>query len=403
MPLISFDGISQPLEEIQDNPARFALHLERAKKNPGYAICGCKPASRASPLRLVVRRYGKLFHLARWPEEGAKHDSRICPFFAEPGPSVESGGPSQDAIRNTPDGLNAKLEISLSVRPVDRVRTSGDPTRTRTAGRRSAPLLGFLQRVWGDAGLNQWSGGTQRNWGTCNAQVLAQLGEGKLNGRPIQEVLHVMRRYEETQQAAIKTEFEEFLARIQTTADASERGIVVAEIKSVDQSKYSFVVKIRQTFESFFAPKDVIEKAAKLFRCAWSMIGNADARVIAVLVLERTRDGNLRVIDLAVQLCNKAFIFCDSSYEVAMANRLVAEGRRFYKPLRLTPGDEMLPDFVLTDTAAATAIEVYGMESNNAYRRRKEEKQAIYAQRRVPCVEWVPPAPLALVRLPTAA
>ena len=133
------------------------------------------------------------------------------------------------------------------------------------------------------------------------------------------------------------------------------------------------------------------------------MIGNADARVIAVLVLERTKDGNLRVIDLAVQLCNKAFIPCDSSYEVAMANRLVAEGRRFYKPLRLMPGEEMLPDFVLTDTAVATAIEVYGMELYDAYRLRKEQKQAIYAQRRMPCVEWVPPADLSCVRLPAAA
>jgi len=403
MPLISFDGISQPLEEVQNNPARFALHLERAKKHPGYAVCGCKPSSVATPLRLVIRRYGQLFHLARWPDEGAKHDATTCPFFAKPGPVIESAGSAQDAIRNTPDGLNAKLDISLSVRTVDRVRTSGDLARTPTAGRRSAPLLGFLQRIWDDAGLNQWSGGTQRNWGTCNAQVLAQLGEGKLNGRPIQEVLHVMRRYEETQQAAIKTEFEEFLGRIQTTVDASERGIVIAEIKAVDPSKYSFVVKIRQTFESFFAPKDVIEKAAKSFRYAWSMIGNADARIIAVLVLERTKDDNLRIIDLAVQLCNKAFIFCDSSYEVAMANRLVAEGRRFYKPLRLMPGDEMLPDFVLTDTPAATAIEVYGMESNDAYRRRKEEKQAIYAQRRMPCVEWVPPAQLTSVRLPAMA
>jgi hypothetical protein len=63
----------------------------------------------------------------------------------------------------------------------------------------------------------------------------------------------------------------------------------------------------------------------------------------------------------------------------------------------------MLPDFVLTDTAAATAIEVYGMESNDAYRRRKEEKQALYIRKRMPCIEWVPPANLASVLLPKMA
>lgn len=351
----------------------------------------------------MVRRYGRLFHLARWPEEGHKHDPNDCPFFADRGPVVESSGSAQDAIRNTPDGLNAKLNLSLSVRTVDRVKAADVRSLTRSAGRRSAPLLGFLQRVWADAGLNQWAGQPQRNWGTCNAQLLAHLGEGKINGRPIQDVLHVMRRYEDTEQTAIKLEFEDFLSRIQTTPDLSERGIVVAEIKSVDSSKYGFAIKIRQTFETFFASKELIDSATKSFRYAWPMIGDAQARVVAVLALERMKKGSLRVIDLALQLCNKTFLPCDSSYEVAMANRLVAEHRRFRKPMRLIPGDDMLPDFVLTDTGTETAIEVYGMESHDAYRLREAQKQLLYAKRGTPCVEWVPPADLASVRFPRVA
>lgn len=85
-----------------------------------------------------------------------------------------------------------------------------------------------------------------------------------------------------------------------------------------------------------------------------------------------------------------------------MANRLVAERRRFVKPMRLTAGDDMLPDFRLTDTAEATAIEVYGMESQEAYRVRKAAKQALYARRRIACVEWVPPAEITSVILPAA-
>ena len=92
-----------------------------------------------------------------------------------------------------------------------------------------------------DAGLNQWSGGSQRNWGTCNSQILALLGDGKMNGKPIQDVLHVMRRYEEAGQTT------PFLSRIQTSKTGSDRGVLIAEIKAVDPSKYGFVVKIRQT------------------------------------------------------------------------------------------------------------------------------------------------------------
>lgn len=402
MPNISFDGLCVPLEEVQDNPARYATRLERAKKISGYAVCKCRPSSAESPLRLVVRRYGSLFHLARWPEEGFRHDALTCPFFAERVAPSGTSASALDAIRHTPDGLNAKLDISLTVRTVDRAGRSGSGSATPSRGRKSAPLLGFLQRLWLDATLNQWTGNTQRNWGTCNAQILAALGEGKLNGKPLQEVLHVMRRYEESEQAAIKAEFDAFLGRIQTTTESSDRGVVIAEIKSVDPSKYGHVVKIRQTFESFYASKELIDKAAKSFRYAWPLIGTADARVIALLVIERTKDGNLRVIDIAAQLCNKAFIPCDSSYEVAMANRLVAERRRFTKPMRLEAGDALLPDFILSDTPAATVIEVYGMESNDDYRRRKAQKQALYAARRTPVVEWVPPADLSTVTLPRA-
>jgi hypothetical protein len=78
------------------------------------------------------------------------------------------------------------------------------------------------------------------------------------------------------------------------------------------------------------------------------MVGDANARIVALAVIERTKEGKLRIVDIALQLCNSRFIPCDSSYEVAMANRLVEERRRFTKPLRLETGDTLLPDFRLT-------------------------------------------------------
>ncbi|MGF6649595.1 hypothetical protein OKW34_000157 [Paraburkholderia youngii] len=399
---VRFDGLVTSLEDVQDNPARFATRLERAKRSPGYAECLCRCAAGGQPLRLVVRRYGALFHLARWPEEGVHHDRDICSFFAEPAESGPSSGPELEAIRTTPMGINARLDISLTVRTVGTVireRAASDSTHSAT--RRSAPLLGFLQRVWQEARLNQWSGEAQRNWGTCSAQILALLGEGKMNGKPVQDVVHVMRRYEESETATIKAEFHAFLGRIHTTPTTSNRGVIIAEIKAIDPSKYGYVIRLRQTFEAFYASKTLIENAARSFRHAWPMIGKPEARIVAVLVVERTKDGNLRAIDLALQLCSRSFIACDSSYEVEMANRLVLERRRFDKPLRRDESDDMLPDFRLTDTARPTAIEVYGMESNDAYRARKLQKQALYASRNEPCVEWIPPSPLSSVALPS--
>jgi hypothetical protein len=288
------------------------------------------------------------------------------------------------------------------VRTVEKARReNSENAAPRAESRRSAPLLGFLRRVWQDARLNHWSAEAQRNWGTCSSRILAVLGDGKMNGKQIQDVVHVMRRYEESELPIIKAEFDAFLGRIHTTPTTSDRGVIIAEIKAIDPSKYGFVIRLRQTFETFYASTTLIENAARSFRHAWPMIGKPAARIVAVLVVERTKDGNLRAVDLALQLCSRSFIACDSSYEVEMANRLVGERRRFDKPLRSDQSDDMLPDFRLTDTARPTAIEVYGMESNDAYRARKLQKQALYASRNEPCVEWIPPSPLSSVALPS--
>ncbi|MFP3616171.1 DUF1173 family protein, partial [Paraburkholderia sp. SIMBA_050] len=75
--------------------------------------------------------------------------------------------------------------------------------------RRSAPLLGFLQALWQVAGLNRWSGAERaRNWGVCNARLLAELGDAVINGEPAERVLHIMRRFQEADRAAINAEFD---------------------------------------------------------------------------------------------------------------------------------------------------------------------------------------------------
>lgn len=71
-----------------------------------------------------------------------------------------------------------------------------------------------------------------------------------------------------------------------------------------------------------------------------------------------------------------------------MANRLVAEGRAFDKPIRLVDGTDMLPDFVLTDTAEPTHIEVYGMNGLAEYETRKRDKQRLRIARGIQAVEW---------------
>ena len=63
-----------------------------------------------------------------------------------------------------------------------------------------------------------------------------------------------------------------------------------------------------------------------------------------------------------------------------VADRLVLQERSFEKPLRFSGSDSIHPDFILKDTLAPVYMEVFGMDSPE-YLRRRREKLADYASK----------------------
>ena len=67
------------------------------------------------------------------------------------------------------------------------------------------------------------------------------------------------------------------------------------------------------------------------------------------------------VIDLALMSITGEFIPVESSYERTVAELLVLQDRSFTKPLRYdADSDQVLPDFILTNTAREVPLEVFG-------------------------------------------
>ncbi|MGN9788668.1 hypothetical protein ACTMTF_45215 [Nonomuraea sp. ZG12] len=94
----------------------------------------------------------------------------------------------------------------------------------------------------------------------------------------------------------------------------------------------------------------------------------------------------------------RSFGKIDSSYELMMADHLIAHQRAFTKPLRYDGIEEVFPDFILTDAPGpAVYVEVYGMPKREAYGARKRAKQAHYQQARLPVVEWDITSPLPIL------
>ncbi|WP_155027593.1 DUF1173 family protein [Burkholderia pseudomallei] len=400
---VSFAGVAVPLDDVQEHPAAFVRPLERAKISPGYATCLCRGA--AAPLRLQIRRYGSLFHLAGWPDEGPLHDRLSCSFHKDPGNGSSEASKSLPGIVTTAAGLRAKLDVALTQRTVTTASNGARQAGAPTTSRRASPLLGFLQALWHVAGLNRWSGAERaRNWGVCNARVLAEVSDAVINGEPAEKVLHVMRRFQEADRTAINDEFDTFLARVGQRDGTNHRGLVIGEISEIGVTPYGRSITLRQSAKRYYCNGELIALAEKRYGHAMRALGDRDARVVAILVIERTPKGHHVVVDLAAMLCSSTYITCDSIHEVAMANRLVADGRSFDKPIRLDEGADMLPDFVLTDTAEPTHIEVYGMNGMAEYEARKRDKQRLRMARGIRAVEWdIARFPLSSVRFPPVA
>jgi len=107
--------------------------------------------------------------------------------------------------------------------------------------------------------------------------------------------------------------------------------------------------------------------------------------VIAVVQTDppKSSGGSMRaqVVDIALMQTTRDWIPVDSGYEALVADKLVAEKRRFEKPLRFDAGeDAVFPDFWLRDTDTPTPLEVWGM-STPEYQSRRAEKTALYDDR----------------------
>ncbi|CAG9165645.1 DUF1173 family protein [Cupriavidus pinatubonensis] len=386
------------LERVLESPADYARALELARGLGGYAECGCNMASPRP--KLVIRAHGMIFILARWPDDPRPHLGG-CPFLDRYN-RLKGTTTKRDPFQFTGGIHDMRLDVAL------KVAAGGQKTPTRrpsTAAartqRRAAPLLAFLQYAWQSAGLHTWPGYGRRGWNACWVRLVGEMAECNINGRPGSEVLHVMERWDEARKADLAAELEAFHNGASISKDSYQRRLIIGEIDVLRPSPHGGQLKLRQARHWYFLSNELYEQFQQKYKIALTGIGREDLRCVVVLAFEKSRQGYLNVMDAAAMLANGQFIPCDSSYEAAMSDRLVAENRAFEKPLRHIDNAPVHPDFRLTDTVPETVIEVLGLAGNPEYDQRMAEKRAYYRENGLPLVEWVPTTEsLAAVQLP---
>lgn len=389
-----------PLAVVRERSADLGSLFARARAEVGHGWCLC----RTPVLRLVIRasRSGR-YHLAGWPNEGESH-SVECSYHKLGAALSGRGGYSSDAIRETEDGVQIRLDTALS-RSLN-MPHAGEPVAERGGRTRSSvSLLGLLHWVWEESRLNCWnSRWTRRSWTTCHAELRLALADAKLNGAEMDDVTFTVPPFRQSEAPRNALEFAKFRTRLSRRSGSQGRGLILGEIKDISPTPHGVRFALAHHRAGLFASSALNTRLHKSYRPAFSQAARlVRARCIGLFLVELTTRGNLRVIDMAAMLTSCRYLPADSSHEVMMADALCVHRRSFVKPLRYDRSKAVFPDFVLTDTDPQSYVEVYGIRGRESYEDRKKIKQNFYQSAGAPLLEWEIGGPMPNLNLKSGA
>lgn len=348
----------------------------------GKAIVRCLcPGSGEKRLSIHSRSNSDRFHLARFPDTGPDH-SEDCVFYGVDPNASGLGAYKRGVVEELDDGnTKIKLKVGLQQRltkaPTDTADTA-TPTKATTrasTSQSSMTLLGLLHYLWTQAALNTWAPAMEgkRTLGVVHYHLMrvamttfagrVKLAQNLLIGTPTAD----------GQQARLNQ------AKAIASGTERRRLIVVAPLAlyrdgmdhatTLPISSYHGIPHLTITDELWSTTQHRFAREIN----AWV----AGDPVIAVAQTDppKTAGGTLRAeaVDLALMWLTKHWIPVDSGFEALIAEKLVAEKRRFEKPLRFDSREQVFPDFWLKDRGAPIPMEVWGMATPD-YQARKKEK-----------------------------
>ncbi|WP_313065163.1 DUF1173 family protein [Achromobacter animicus] len=349
--------------------------------------CTC-PGDGEKRLSIHSRANSDRFHLARFPETGAEH-SEDCVYYGVDPNMSGLGSYRRGVVQELDDGaVKIKLKVGLqqraAVAPQDSENSGPAETKVATprprSGQASMTLLGLLHFLWTQAAINTWAPGMEgkRNLGVVhhylmraamatyagrvrlsqNLVIATPSGSGQQAGQNKAKSLDAITQRRRLVVVAPLAQHEEGMDGSSVLPIAGFHGI--PHLMLDDGIWASIERRFMRELDAWRAGNPVMAVAQT--DPPKSSAGNTRAQVVDVSLMQITRD----------------WIPVDSGYEALIAEKLVAEKRRFEKPLRFDAGeDAVFPDFWLRDRPVPLPLEVWGLSTPD-YQARKKEKAAHY-------------------------
>lgn len=387
-------GVKQSASAVRHDPEPFQAELREAKARFASALCLCQDG----PLQMVIRERSAKLWLACWPDQAHAH-AMDCPFYGAPN---EGGSHQYTEGAITEDG--PKTNILLHHPLLQETPKSRGPNKApavRASGLSKLHLWGLLHHLWESGGLNRWHPGWKRDWGMVRYMVRRAAQSTSVDGQPLLTNLYVPPIWTKERKGEIRAHWDEFTAPLfrqhRSTAQVAS-GIVIGLVRALEVTEGGFSVRLRNHSEVFYIDKHVADRLASYSRKGWSLLrsqfndgpGAKPPMVVAALRVQAKPSESFVVVEGVLMRLSPSYIPVSSSFEERVAERLVAEDRRFVRPLHYDMQGLDLAHFVLTDCTVQdspdtgpkrVALYVYGAAIATTYQRTLEAKDRKEAQR----------------------
>jgi len=315
--------------QLQEALAQVHDSLERPR-------CLCMPGG----VEMYVARHS-LFVVKRMPDSGSTHHPG-CPSYEPEARQSGLGELMGEAVLESEPG-RVELRVDFPwTRVIGQSVPRGEAQDVAEVGvpRRRMSLRALMHFLFERSGFNRWSPAMagKRNQGVLRKYLLEAAEEITVKGVPLAERLYIPEPFSENSKVEAAQRRREKLAVLRPRDGQTPLAIVIGEYKISEATAQGHRVWIRHMPD---APLLIAGRAweriervfAPLFEARDADIGHSVRLVIAALICAR-REYTYEIDSVSLMLTSEQWIPIEGVHELPLVDALVAQQRRFVKPLR---------------------------------------------------------------------
>jgi len=315
--------------QLQEALAQVHDTLERPR-------CLCMPGG----VEMYVARH-RQFLVKRMPDSGSAHHPG-CPSYEPESQQSGLGELVGEAVLESEPG-RVELRVDFPwTRVIGQSVPRGEAQDVAEVGvpRRRMSLRALMHFLFERSGFNRWSPAMagKRNQGVLRKYLLEAAEEITVKGVPLAERLYIPEPFSENSKVEAAQRRREKLAVLRPRDGQTPLAIVIGEYKISEATAQGHRVWIRHMPD---APLLIAGRAweriervfAPLFEARDADIGHSVRLVIAALICAR-REYTYEIDSVSLMLTSEQWIPIEGVHELPLVDALVAQQRRFVKPLR---------------------------------------------------------------------